>query len=412
MLLVKNNEVFKLDIMAYLLLFLTVSPFIKGVHYLLISSALLIYSRKNIHKNKTTFFLLQFFIIFILGHYLVKSLIFPLEKPNVKYLLIENLILLKFLIAYLLSLNIKNIDVFNNRLEKAIYRITLISLFFTILQFTNINLLLKIPFFEIDRFYTLGIHNFIKSEATIFYSRNVGIAWEPGAFQFILNIGFFLNNLRNKKLFDLKKIIYIYAIFTTKSTTGLIILGIQIIYLLYKSLKISREKIKKIYAVIFIIFLAIFYLNTKNNIINNEVIKKIDLKNKHLSTLGRKEHLEMDLKSFSKNIFLGRGVVLYSQDRNNEISSNSHTRILAVYGIIFYIYFLISILKGVKKVYKLEWGLFYIIILLTFTNEVIWTAPLILLFLFINKNCLTKNIDKEKIKWLIYRRKKSEGKIM
>src|SRR5690606_28273610 len=53
--------------------------------------------------------------------------------------------------------------------------------------------------------------------------RNAGIAWEPGAFQFLLNLGLYLYIKSNVKVNIFKLVIYSIAIISTKSTAGLLI---------------------------------------------------------------------------------------------------------------------------------------------------------------------------------------------
>lgn len=63
-------------------------------------------------------------------------------------------------------------------------------------------------------------------------TRNYGPFWEPGAFQLYLNWAIFyeLRNIKRFKLSDI--IIFVLCVFTTKSTGGIVILGMMLIYYL------------------------------------------------------------------------------------------------------------------------------------------------------------------------------------
>lgn len=63
-------------------------------------------------------------------------------------------------------------------------------------------------------------------------TRNYGPFWEPGAFQLYLNWAIFyeLRNMHRFKLSDI--IVFVLCVFTTKSTGGIVILGMMLIYYL------------------------------------------------------------------------------------------------------------------------------------------------------------------------------------
>ena len=51
--------------------------------------------------------------------------------------------------------------------------------------------------------------------------RNAGIAWEPGAFQFLLNLGLYSHIKLNEKSSTVRFLVYALALISTKSTAGL-----------------------------------------------------------------------------------------------------------------------------------------------------------------------------------------------
>lgn len=82
--------------------------------------------------------------------------------------------------------------------------------------------------------------------------RNQSIFWEPGAFQFFVNIALIMNLRFTDKLLSKRNIIYIITILTTFSTTGYFVLTL----ILLDQIKLKRF-IKKKY---FIPYLALFCL--------------------------------------------------------------------------------------------------------------------------------------------------------
>ena len=96
--------------------------------------------------------------------------------------------------------------------------------------------------------------------------RNAGMFWEAGILQIYLNILFFLEISifkRNKKLLAL----IIFAVLTTYSTTGLLLLILQIIYFAHKELKNS---IKILLLIVLISPLYVFFNANMNEKIYGE----------------------------------------------------------------------------------------------------------------------------------------------
>lgn len=98
------------------------------------------------------------------------------------------------------------------------------------------------------------------------FHRNAGIFWEAGILQIYLNILFFLEISifkSNKKLLGL----IIFAILTTYSTTGLLLLILQIIYFAHKQLK---SNIKMLLLIVLMAPLYVFFNANMNEKIYGE----------------------------------------------------------------------------------------------------------------------------------------------
>ena len=96
--------------------------------------------------------------------------------------------------------------------------------------------------------------------------RNAGMFWEAGILQIYLNILFFLEISifkRNKKLL----VLIVFAVLTTYSTTGLLLLILQIIYFSHKELK---SNIKMLSLIVLIAPLYVFFNANMNEKIYGE----------------------------------------------------------------------------------------------------------------------------------------------
>lgn len=69
--------------------------------------------------------------------------------------------------------------------------------------------------------------------------RNSGIFWEPGAYQFFLNMALLFNlkikGFKFKQCINPANILFVVSIFTTKSTTGYLAFGVIAVFLIIKS---------------------------------------------------------------------------------------------------------------------------------------------------------------------------------
>lgn len=370
-------------IIALAIIFLSLSPLVKFIHILLgILFITIYYIFKGIKVEKKSVLRLITFLLFLILHYFFKEILN--FNYNLKILILNTETILKFILSFYLGQLIKNKDTFFRELEKIIFILSVISLAFFTIQLLTSELLYKLPSIKIGRIQSVYIQNFILNKEGIFLKRNSGIAWEPGAFQLLVNIGLFLNLKREEKLLSYKNLIYTITILTTVSTVGILVLIIQILSFI-KNLINKKTIFRGIFAIL--VFGIVIYIdfNLEKGLINQHIIKKINLKNKNESTLERKYHFEMDIESFKKNIFLGRGIINYQRDRDNQISSNSYTRILATYGTIFFSIYIVNLIIGIRNSIQKNWNIFLVIVLFTFTNEIIWASPLILILLFMEK---------------------------
>ncbi len=196
--------------------------------------------------------------------------------------------------------------------------------------------------------------------------RNTGIAWEPGAFQFLLNMGLFSYlKIDNKKISSLIIFIYVVSIIFTRSSVGLLIL-------IFQFLRVAKSN--KLYRYFLVIIFILFSANIISEI-NYQMQYKF---NGSLSFKIRYEPMVEAFKQGSNNLFgLGNVGYNYLSNKINLLSFDSYSQIVVRYGYIL----LILLLYGLYKIIRYD-SLLFFIIFITFFGETIWFFPFITPFYF------------------------------
>ena len=342
--------------------------------------------------------------------FLIVSVYLYLTLPYFDFL-ITGYNYLKFLYAYL-SIKIIGFNFFKYIIKIAYYG-SIISFPFYIFQLLNYDLAFEIVGFVQNSFDFLSWRNHQMAN-NIFFTingdgalRNSGFMWEPKGFaSFIVVATIFRLFLNNLVLFDKKIIVFILAIVSTFSTTG--ILSLFLIILFYF---INKKSIVLLFAFpIFIIFsYNIFF---KSEIFYKKILYEISLQDEY-KTLLIKDDFESDVYSLGRtgsllvdfNDFIKRPIFGYGFTKENRTQSsyvklvrvNGFSDLLAIYGLgiilFFNRYYIFLKLLNIKK-YK-----FLGIILLTFgflyfastlTGHPFWTS-LLFVSLIIPKNIYILN---------------------
>ncbi|SHI53441.1 hypothetical protein [Lutispora thermophila] len=195
--------------------------------------------------------------------------------------------------------------------------------------------------------------------------RNAGIAWEPGAFQFILNLGLYSYLNTNKKTSLFRIAIYSVAIITTRSTAGILIF-IAITSKLFLEDKKAR--------VIILSSVLVF-----GGLIIEELTYQY--KYKLFGSYAFQIRLEPLLNAFNvgKKHFFGLGNsgfdILY---RNITTPPwDSIGQIFIRYGYPLFICIIVCLLQHIKR-HKI----LFIILVITYSSQNIWFFPLVTTFYF------------------------------
>ena len=304
---------------------------------------------------------------------------------------------LKFLYAYL-SIKVIGVNFFKNIVNIAYYG-SIISFPFYILQLLNYDLAFSLVGYVQNTFEFLSWRNDQMANNIIFTIngdgafRNSGFMWEPKGFASFVIVAIIFRLFLNKlMLFDKKIIVFILAIISTFSTTG--ILALFLIWTFY-----FINKNVKILIFIFPIFLISSYLIFfSSEILYKKILYEISLENEYKELLEKKDY-KSDVYSLGRtgslivdfNDFIKRPIFGYGFTRENRTQSdyvklvrvNGFSDLLAVYGLgiilFFYRHYVFLKLINVKK-YK-----FISLILMTFifiyfastlTGHPFWTSLL------------------------------------
>lgn len=231
--------------------------------------------------------------------------------------------------------------------------------------------------------------------------RNSGFGWEPGIFSSILSLAILINLINNQFKFNLRFWLMGLVLFTTWSTTGYILFGIILLWMLV------NRYLKKSYGVIILpVFILAFFM-----IVSSDVIfKKFDFSIKQVSKVERllkdaKKDKEstihpqriasfmITLKDIKENPFFGTlgnfeerwYIKKYGKLDNFRVISGIGN-FLTIWGLLGVIIFILSInrsLKLMKFEFNLNNGYFLVMIILAISfSYYIFDSALFYIFIF------------------------------
>ncbi|MHC1738572.1 MAG: hypothetical protein AB9882_11245 [Ignavibacteriaceae bacterium] len=323
---------------------------------------------------------------------------------------------LRLILAYMVVAVLK--QKFITTYVSMIYIMTLFSLFIYFLHFipNTIDFIINeitpifIPFFDTSH---LAINQQIHPNIILYTFnesclvppyRNSGPFWEPGAFSIFLMIGLILNTLKNKKLLEKRNVVFIIAIITTLSTSGIIALFIflQGYYLSNKNRKLLN------WLIIIILFFVFEYVYFNYEFMSKKVESNIETS--EFNTGSRFGSALADIYILQKNPWLGYGRRQESKfgeggrwtidiHRNNGV-----TGLFVQMGLIMGLFYLFKFYKSlfiISKYYDyvgLFPGIFLSILVLGF-SQTIFFKLLFIAILFLSITYLDKldEINSKKI---------------
>ena len=320
---------------------------------------------KKVNKNKTTLLILMA-MIFLIGLINDFGNINTISELNILSLYFPLCILLGFILStkynrtqYLVSI------------EKIIFVFAVLSLFGVLIYTLAPSLVYRFPtynYYHTTR-HTGFIFNFVISDEGHVVARNSGIAWEPGVFQFLVNIGVHAYLQTTIKVEKFKILTYALVILTTGSTAGMLIFAITTFRVIFFDKRIRW---------VFLLMIALF-----SGQIKDELIYQYNYK--LFGSYAFDSRLEPMKNAFRVAIEspLGLGNVGYNQNlRQLNIGAwDSYGQIVVRYGYGMLTLILVSLYNILKE----DKVLFFILVI-TFSSQGIWFTPLITPFYFMTTN--------------------------
>lgn len=211
-----------------IIILVSFSPLIPQLFKGLLTIALVLMNYRYIIKNSKRSILRIAPIIIIL---LLGAIIDIRNVSNLsEYSSLNFYIPISFTLGFIISEKYK-IESFLTRAERIIFVSAVFSLVGVFLYYLYPNFILTLPNYKhyFTTHKTAIVFNVLVGSSGII-KRNTGIAWEPGIFQLLLNLGLYTSLRYWKPINIARVIVYVIAVFFTRSTAGLIVCSIILAY--------------------------------------------------------------------------------------------------------------------------------------------------------------------------------------
>lgn len=227
-------------------------------------------------------------------------------------------------------------------------------------------------------------------------NRNYGIFWEPGAFQLYINLSFLYEVKNSKEITTRDFVIYTLTIFSTYSTSGIIIYMLIVIYYLL----LNRRKIGSKYMFRKIVFLLIacitLFLIVTNESINQALFNKVynyydnpNINNTStVSAYTRINSIMACIDIMKSNPLFGIGIKNNAEVFLNKYGLKSNPNTIFGMGSTFglvsfltYLYLVMNFSKNAKDILTKVFSL-TIVVLMLFTENVSSSLPFFIILFY------------------------------
>ena len=262
--------------------------------------------------------------------------------------------------------------------EKAMFVMAVYSLIVYAIALMAPQIIRSLPVIENiagNRYYCAGLAIISKNgldSGTLF--RSFGIFREPGMYQIFLNISFCIYLFYQKGASIFKIALYILAVFSTISTTG--IATMLLIFVIFTIASKTRRK-WLIVSFLLMAVVLLYSLTSRYDIFLNAVTK---IENQDdSSTVARLYSIIANIKIWLSNPILGSGMDLNSQlfprliisATGVEVADNTNTYmyILSCFGIVPFSIFIIGLYRASKTIIKKHALLLLVVFLMLLAGE-------------------------------------------
>jgi len=380
---IKTPTIDKLIFLLLLLVSSGASAFTSSVYSILIFFLFILLAKYRYINFRLLVFPFFVFIIVIFIYTIGVILQFG-ELPSFTYFFRYFLSVIIILVLF----NIYKRNFFNN-LEQIIYILTFISLLFfalQLLQFQIVYSAIKSVFslvYSDDNFYvenrryyaSLFIYTLNQNTTSLLEQRNCGFVFEPGYFSFFINGGVLLT-LINTGFSNIKKIvIYILALITTFSTTGLITAFLVFTFYFVNNRKINFFWFIPVLAVFLVVFFNVSFGYQKVTDLFYNRRDVVDLQNKATQfksygvSMGRFTGLDYFAReTWNKSPFFGLSILGWKHEDNIGVANGiAHViRNFGFFGLILIIIGVLNTSKVFAKLYDMKFSfLFFLYVLVS-----------------------------------------------
>jgi len=344
-------------------------------------------SRHN--KIRTSSFKPISLSLLVLIVFLVVNFLFGVEGQSyIKFgFLFFSFFIALFSLLYFETKNVQILSLFRGVLVLVMFH-SVVNFFAYPFIKSNLSVIVN-PFNE----YTCSTFNYLfyympsRNELSIMgmlFCRNQGIFWEPGVLQIFLNLLFFIEAFVSKQKKSIIVWLTLLAIILTYSTTGIVILAIQLVVFFWKQIRRNL-----LLAPIFLVLAIPFYQLAQQNIEDKITGEGSTSANVRLYDLVQQVYISLDYPITGvglddqvykiKRAEYALNIDLLEFEALEKGSSNSLLFMMAAGGIPFTLYLLYCLFK--QTIVQQKKVLFFVLILLSFMSEPIMLKPFFLLFL-------------------------------
>ena len=357
---------------VFLLLFFSGNPisFVSSIEYLRLALCVGLFAYTFIDKKT------RYFTAYAKWFYGIVILIFILQIFNLSYF------------SYPAAVNILSkwfLGLFVIRKVGLRFRITYLKVMYFVSIISFIGMFLSLTGFypgvpvNDNKYLTLFFHNIHNTNNLS--SRNSGMFWEPGAFQgYIIMVPLlFIDNLSSLwRRYKRHCIALLLALMTTFSTTGYIAFAMIMVY--YVTMKLKNKFARVL--LVPVLLLSLFYAYTSLDFLGEKIDKHIERATSGNVTVDRLGSAILDWHYIKKNPITGSGLADVTRYEDHLMYkeliggfSNGFTDVVAKFGIVFIILYLILVYKSLpfKPIDKL---FFCCMIVLLLQGEYFMDYPL------------------------------------
>ena len=173
--------------------------------------------------------------------------------------------------------------------------------------------------------------------------QNTGPFWEHGIFCIYLVIAFYLNAIRENKIFTKYNIIFITTIITTFSSSGYVVLIIAMAFIIIQRGGLAFRKI----ILLSLLLVGTYYISSLD-FMTAKITENAMSRQESSRFFAMVYHWQQIVKS----PFIGYGPYLNRVFSNLVMSPNGWTQLLRIWGIPFSAYLLIAFYRGIGNFFK------------------------------------------------------------